>query len=60
MEGYTWRESHDDLENSIYSGVYGADHAAYWGIAEKKAGVDLETWYKKRTEAEFYLPAFRE
>merc|ERR1719158_2313562 len=30
------------------------------GIAEKKAGVDLETWYKKRTEAEFYLPAFRE
>eukprot|EP00438_Fugacium_kawagutii_P017711 Skav207314 [mRNA] locus=scaffold2296:301813:304019:- [translate_table: standard] len=60
---------------SVYAGNYGWDHAAYWGIAEAKAGVDLKEWYKTRTEAseehelgdlrrmwraEFYLPEFKE
>merc|ERR1719456_2106160 len=40
-------------------GSYGWDHAAYWGIAEMKAGVDLKEWYKTRTDAEFYLPEFK-
>jgi len=35
----------------LYAGNYGWDHAAYWGIAEAKAGVDLKEWYKTRTEA---------
>ena len=58
--GYSWRDVHDDLEAGIYAGCYGWDHAAYWGIAEAKAGVDLKEWYKTRTEAEFYLPEFKE
>lgn len=43
----------------LYAGNYGWDHAAYWGIAEAKAGIDLKEWYKTRTEAEFYLPEFK-
>ena len=35
----------------LYAGNYGWDHAAYWGIAEAKAGVDLKEWYKTRTKA---------
>lgn len=57
---YDWKNVHTDLENGIYSGAYGWDHAAYWGIAEKKAGIDLREWYKTRTDAEFYLPEFKE
>ena len=58
--GYNWRDVHADLEAGVYAGCYGWDHAAYWGIAEAKAGVDLKEWYKTRTEAEFYLPEFKE
>lgn len=58
--GYNWRDVHNDLEAGLYAGNYGWDHAAYWGIAEAKAGVDLKEWYKTRTEAEFYLPEFKE
>ena len=58
--GYSWKDVHDDLEAGVYAGCYGWDHAAYWGIAEAKAGVDLKEWYKTRTEAEFYLPEFKE
>jgi len=58
--GYSWRDVHEDLEAGVYAGCYGWDHAAYWGIAEAKAGVDLKEWYKTRTEAEFYLPEFKE
>jgi len=57
---YDWRQVHDDLENGIFAGSYGWDHAAYWGISEMKAGVDLKEWYKTRTEAEFYLPEYKE
>jgi len=57
--GYNWRDVHNDLEAGNYAGTYGWDHAAYWGIAEAKAGVDLKEWYKTRTEAEFYLPEFQ-
>ncbi len=57
---YDWQKVHDDLENAHYSGVYGWDHSAYWGIAETKAGVDLTDWYKKRTDDEFYLPEFKD
>jgi GTP cyclohydrolase II len=58
--GYGWRDVHDDLERGNYAGSYGWDNAAYWGIAEQKAGVDLTEWYKTKTEAEFYLPEFKE
>jgi len=58
--GYSWKDVHADLESGNYAGVYGWDHAAYWGIAEAKAGVDLKEWYKTRTDAEFYLPEFQE
>lgn len=58
--GYDWKDVHADLESGVYSGCYGWDHAAYWGIAEQKAGIDLREWYKTRTEAEFYLPEFKE
>eukprot|EP00928_Gymnodinium_smaydae_P099452 TRINITY_DN9491_c0_g1_i1.p1 TRINITY_DN9491_c0_g1~~TRINITY_DN9491_c0_g1_i1.p1 ORF type:complete len:804 (+),score=123.09 TRINITY_DN9491_c0_g1_i1:87-2498(+) len=57
---YGWQDVHNDLEAGNYAGCYGWDHAAYWGIAETKAGVDLREWYKTRTEAEFYLPEFKE
>ena len=57
---FDWTQVHADLLDSKYSGVYGWDHAAYWGIAEKKAGIDLEQFYKKRGEAEFYLPEWKE
>jgi len=50
---------HADVENGVYAGSYGWDNAAYWGIAEQKAGIDLKEWYKTRTEAEFYLPEFK-
>lgn len=60
LSTYDWKDVHEDLENGIYSGCYGWDHAAYWGIAEKKAGIDLHDWYKKRTEDEFYLPQIKE
>lgn len=51
---------HADLENGVYAGSYGWDNAAYWGISELKAGIDLKEWYKTRTEAEFYLPEFKD
>jgi len=51
---------HADLESGLYAGSYGWDNAAYWGIAEQKAGIDLKEWYKTRTDAEFYLPEFQE
>ncbi|CAD7923141.1 unnamed protein product [Amoebophrya sp. A25] len=57
---YDWKKLHADLENGNYSGVYGWDNAAYWGIAEKKAGVDLREWYKRRTKDEYFLPQFKE
>jgi len=57
---YGWRDVHADLESGVYAGSYGWDNAAYWGIAEQKAGVDLTEWYKTRTEAEFYLPEFKD
>mmetsp|Transcript_156966 Transcript_156966/g.273272 ORF Transcript_156966/g.273272 Transcript_156966/m.273272 type:complete len:807 (-) Transcript_156966:108-2528(-) len=57
---YSWQALHEDLENGVYAGCYGWDHAAYWGIAETKAGIDLKEWYKTRTEAEFYLPEFKD
>jgi hypothetical protein len=41
---YDWKAVHNDLENGNYAGCYGWDNAAYWGIAEKKAGVDLREW----------------
>jgi len=58
--GYDWKNVHEDLESGVYSGSYGWDNAAYWGISELKAGVDLKEWYKTRAEAEFYLPEFKE
>jgi len=59
-DAYGWRGVHADLENGLYAGSYGWDNAAYWGIAESKAGVDLTEWYKTRTDAEFYLPEFKD
>lgn len=56
---YDWKSVHEDLEKGHYAGVYGWDNAAYWGIAEKKAGVDLREWYKRRTKDEYYLPQFK-
>jgi GTP cyclohydrolase II len=60
QSAYDWRQVHADLENGNYSGCYGWDNAAYWGIAECKAGVDLREWYKRRTKDEFYLPEVKE
>jgi len=60
VEKYDWKAVHADLENGVYAGSYGWDNAAYWGIAEQKAGIDLKEWYKTRTEAEFYLPEFKD
>jgi GTP cyclohydrolase II len=57
---YGWKDVHNDLETGVYAGAYGWDNAAYWGISEQKAGVDLKEWYKTRTDAEFYLPEFKE
>lgn len=57
---YGWRNVHDDLEKGNYAGCYGWDNAAYWGISEAKAGVDLREWYKRRTKDEFYLPEFKD
>jgi len=58
--GYDWKNVHEDLESGIYAGAYGWDNAAYWSISELKAGIDLKEWYKTRTEAEFYLPEFKD
>jgi len=57
---YDWKSVHQDLEDGLYSGCYGWDNAAYWGIAEQKAGIDLKEWYKQRTDAEYYLPQFQQ
>ena len=48
------------LFSSLAFGSYGWDNAAHWGIAERKAGVALSEWCKTKTEAEFYLPEFKE
>eukprot|EP00398_MALV-I-01_sp_L67-1_P000999 gene999-125_t len=53
---YTWQDVHKDLEAGKYAGVYGWDNAAYWGLAEHRAGVDLHDFYKKRTADEVFLP----
>ena len=53
---YEWQDVHKDLEAGKYAGVYGWDNAAYWGLAEHRAGVDLAEFYKKRTADEVYLP----
>lgn len=58
-QSYDWQGVHKDLESGLYAGSYGWDNAAYWGISELKAGIDLKEWYKTRTEAEFYLPEFK-
>mmetsp|Transcript_33336 Transcript_33336/g.65702 ORF Transcript_33336/g.65702 Transcript_33336/m.65702 type:complete len:811 (+) Transcript_33336:94-2526(+) len=58
--GYNWQGVHADLEAGMHAGSYGWDNAAYWGISELKAGIDLKEWYKTRTDAEFYLPEFKE
>jgi GTP cyclohydrolase II len=57
---YNWKQVHDDLMHERYAGVYGWDNAAYWAIAERKAHIDLREFYKKRSEDEFYLPAWKE
>jgi len=57
---YNWKGVHADLEAGVYAGSYGWDNAAYWGISEQKAGIDLKEWYKTRTDAEFYLPEFKD
>lgn len=57
---YDWQSVHTDLAKGLHSGCYGWDNAAYWGIAERKAGIDLQEWYKQRTDAEYYLPQFKE
>jgi len=57
---YGWQHVHSDLEAGKHAGSYGWDNAAYWGIAETQAGVDLTEWYKTRTESEFYLPEFKD
>jgi len=59
-DSYGWESVHKDLEAGVHSGSYGWDNAAYWGISEAKAGVDLREFYKTRTEAEFYLPDYKE
>ena len=57
---YNWRNVHEDLLQERYAGVYGWDNAAYWAIAEKKAHVNLQEFYKKRSDDEFYLPMWKE
>ena len=48
-----------DLEAGVYAGSFGLNSAAYWGISEQKAGIDLKEWYETRTGAESHLPQFK-
>ncbi len=43
---YNWQQVHEDLESGKYAGVYGWDNAAYWGLAEHRAGVLISYIFK--------------
>ena len=52
---YDWRALHADLERGHFIGTYGADNAAYHGLAGIRAGVDMSRFHSKRSPDEFYV-----
>jgi len=57
---YGWKEMHEDLENERFAGTYGADNAAFHGLAGVRAGVDMAKFHSKRSPHEFYVPALEQ
>jgi GTP cyclohydrolase II len=56
---YNWDSVHQDLENDIFCGTHGNVNSAYFGMAEMRAGVNMNDFHKKRWKDEFYLPELK-
>ena len=52
---YDWRALHSDLERGHFIGTYGADNAAYHGLAGIRAGIDMSAFHSRRSPDEFLV-----
>lgn len=48
---------HEDLENNNFIGVHGGANSGWHGLAEIRAGVDMEERHKVRNKAEKFIPS---
>jgi len=56
---YDYNDVHRDFEKGKYAGAYGWDNAVYYGIAEKKANIDLKKFHSVRTKDEYFIPSIQ-
>jgi len=54
---YDYEDLNEDFKQGKYAGAYGWDNSVYYGIAEKKANVDLRDFHSKRTKDEYFIPS---
>jgi len=54
---YDYEDVHKDFENGNFAGAYGWDNSVYYGIAEKRAKVDLKEFHSVRTKDEYFIPS---
>ncbi len=52
---YDWSAILEDLERGYFIGTYGADDAAYHGLAGIRAGIDMSKFHSKQSPDEFYV-----
>jgi len=60
MYPYDYEDVNDDFKKGKYAGAYGWDNSVYYGIAEKKANVDLRDFHSKRTRDEYFIPSIKQ
>jgi len=60
MYPYDYEDVNEDFKKGKYAGAYGWDNSVYYGIAEKKANVDLRTFHSKRTKDEYFIPSIKQ
>lgn len=53
---YTYKELHNDLENSKFIGTFGADNSIFIALAGIRAGIDMSAFHTKRSPSEFFVP----
>jgi len=57
MYPYDYEDLNEDFKKGNYAGAYGWDNSVYYGIAERKAKVDLRDFHSKRTKDEYFIPS---
>jgi len=60
MYPYDYQDLNEDFKKGKYAGAYGWDNSVYYGIAEKKANVDLREFHSKRTKDEYFIPSIKQ